>query len=183
MQSANAWFYSYDCQTVPITTLLSEPWDQCWPYSLWGGLRDVPLHVLNKPVVWQRTENQCNENKATDMNLTGNLPHLTSQLGCPTCQVQLSVKLSISTAHGSWHPRDVTPRARQQRPDEFVLYVPPRRWQIQQRVLAGTDTGSIQSTRVEIRGSPHLLPEMCWPLLSLLPSIVKDNIKIRHLFF
>lgn len=108
-QSANAWFYSYDCQTVPITTLLAEPWGQCWPYSLWGGLKYVLLHVLHKPVVWQRTENRCNEEKATDTNLTGTcpiwplswaVPHVrsSSQSSCQWAQ------RTVHDTHGTWHP-------------------------------------------------------------------------------
>lgn len=73
----------------------------------------------------------------------------------------------------------MTPCATQWGPNKFVLHMPLQRWQTQQRALARTDTGSIQSTRAEIRGSPRLLPETHWPPLppfSLASSKIQKSV-------
>lgn len=59
----------------------------------------------------------------------------------------------------------MTPCAMQWTPNKFVLHMPLQCWQREQRALARTDMGSIQSTHAEIRGSPRLLPEIHWPPL------------------
>lgn len=113
---------------------------------------------------WKKT--QGNEGNARPVPAP-----LTSQVDWPGTaagrahRVQLSAKLSISMAHGLWHSWDLTPHAMQQRTNKFVLYMPLWCRQTEQRALASTDMGSIQSTRAEIRGSPHLLPETRWPPL------------------
>lgn len=107
-----------------------------------------------------RTNHQDNEKKAAGRTqAVPALPGLSVRLSWHgrAGQVQLSAKLSIITAHSLWHSWDMTPCAMQWRPSKFVLHMPLQRWQIQQHALAHTDMGSIQSTRAEIRGSPHLL--------------------------
>lgn len=107
-----------------------------------------------------RTKHQDNEKKAAGRNWSSTCsawPLSQALLQERAGRVQLSAKLSLITDHSLWHSWDMTPCAMQWRPNKFVLHLPLQRWQIQQHALARTDMGSIQSTRAEIRGSPHLL--------------------------
>lgn len=98
-------------------------------------------------------------------------------------RVQLPAKLSIITAHSLWQSWDMTPCAMQWRPNKFVLHMPLQHWQIQQHALARSDTGSIQSTHTEIKGSPRLLPETHWPPLPPSSLALSKIQKIRPLCF
>lgn len=114
-QSANSWFYYFDFQTVPTTALPSEPYSQLWPNGLWEGLKDVPLHVLHKPVAWKRTESQVNEGKAAGMNLTSTCPVwplswavpaqlLGGHIGSSSPESCQSAWHRLHDTHGTWHP-------------------------------------------------------------------------------